>query len=178
MIRSVMVMNTEGKPQFAKFYDFQPIEKQQELIRSVYGVLCSRAENISNFVEAESIFGSDSRLVYKHFATLYFVLVFNSSENELAMLDLIQGSSNILCDGFNYKRNAYTKADLQCMNAYTKEVESCFPSDANINNVAKFLMGTVWSIKKQCKVLMISYVDDSGGLEATLGIKFIMVVGE
>uniref|UniRef100_A0A9I9DCY3 AP complex subunit sigma n=1 Tax=Cucumis melo TaxID=3656 RepID=A0A9I9DCY3_CUCME len=90
MIRSVIVMNTEGKPRFAKFYDFQPIEKQQELIRSVYGVLCSRAENISNFVEAESIFGSDSRLVYKHFATLYFVLVFNSSENELAMLDLIQ----------------------------------------------------------------------------------------
>ncbi|KAL4017161.1 hypothetical protein IC575_024837 [Cucumis melo] len=91
MIRSVIVMNTEGKPRFAKFYDFQPIEKQQELIRSVYGVLCSRAENVSNFVEAESIFGSDSRLVYKHFATLYFVLVFNSSENELAMLDLIQG---------------------------------------------------------------------------------------
>lgn len=90
MIRAVIVMNTQGKPRFAKFYDFQPVEKQQELIRSVYGVLCSRAENVSNFVEAESIFGPDSRLVYKHFATLYFVLVFNSSENELAMLDLIQ----------------------------------------------------------------------------------------
>ncbi|KAA0050601.1 AP-3 complex subunit sigma [Cucumis melo var. makuwa] len=58
MILSVIVMNSEGKPRFAKFYDFQPIEKQQELIRSVYGVLCSQAENISNFVEAESIFGS------------------------------------------------------------------------------------------------------------------------
>ncbi|XP_038893159.1 AP-3 complex subunit sigma [Benincasa hispida] len=90
MIRAVIVMNTQGKPRFAKFYNFQPVEKQQELIRSVYGVLCSRAENVSNFVEAESIFGPDSRLVYKHFATLYFVLVFNSSENELAMLDLIQ----------------------------------------------------------------------------------------
>ncbi|CAK9324005.1 unnamed protein product [Citrullus colocynthis] len=90
MIRAVIVMNTQGKPRFAKFYDFQPVEKQQELIRSVYGVLCSRAENVSNFVETESIFGPDSRLVYKHFATLYFVLVFNSSENELAMLDLIQ----------------------------------------------------------------------------------------
>ncbi|MBA0863918.1 hypothetical protein Goshw_027336 [Gossypium schwendimanii] len=33
----------------------------------------------------------DSRLVYKHFATLYFVFVFDSSENELAVLDLIQG---------------------------------------------------------------------------------------
>jgi AP-3 complex subunit sigma len=32
----------------------------------------------------------DSRLVYKHYATLYFVLVFDGSENELAMLDLIQ----------------------------------------------------------------------------------------
>ncbi|XP_022950394.1 AP-3 complex subunit sigma-like isoform X1 [Cucurbita moschata] len=90
MIRAVIVMNTQGKPRFAKFYDFQPVEKQQELIRSVHGVLCSRAENLSNFVEAESIFGPDSRLVYKHFATLYFVFVFNSSENELAMLDLIQ----------------------------------------------------------------------------------------
>ncbi|KAG2724818.1 hypothetical protein I3843_01G034500 [Carya illinoinensis] len=90
MIRAVMVMNTQGKPRLAKFYDSVPVDKQQELIRSVFGVLCSRAENVSNFVEADSIFGPDSRLVYKHYATLYFVLVFDSSENELAMLDLIQ----------------------------------------------------------------------------------------
>ncbi|PIA52666.1 hypothetical protein AQUCO_01000497v1 [Aquilegia coerulea] len=32
----------------------------------------------------------DTQLVYKHYATLYFVFVFDSSENELAMLDLIQ----------------------------------------------------------------------------------------
>jgi AP-3 complex subunit sigma len=31
-------------------------------------------------------------MVYKHLATLYFVFVFDSSENELAMLDLIQGN--------------------------------------------------------------------------------------
>ncbi|KAG6620661.1 hypothetical protein I3842_Q056100 [Carya illinoinensis] len=80
MIRAVMVMNTQGKPRLAKFYDSVPVDKQQELIRSVFGVLCSRAENVSNFVEADSIFGPDSRLVYKHYATLYF----------LAMLDLIQ----------------------------------------------------------------------------------------
>ncbi|PIA52664.1 hypothetical protein AQUCO_01000497v1 [Aquilegia coerulea] len=77
MIRAVMVMNTQGKPRLAKFYDYMPVEKQQELIRSVFGVLCSRAEN-------------DTQLVYKHYATLYFVFVFDSSENELAMLDLIQ----------------------------------------------------------------------------------------
>ncbi|KAJ6367079.1 hypothetical protein OIU77_003458 [Salix suchowensis] len=41
-------------------------------------------------MEVDSIFGPDSRLVYKHYATLYFIFVFDSSENELAMLDLIQ----------------------------------------------------------------------------------------
>lgn len=90
MIRCVMVMNTQGKPRLVKFYEYMPVHKQQELIRSVFGVLCTRAENVSNFVEADSIFGEDTRLVYKHFATLYFVFVFDSSENELAMLDLIQ----------------------------------------------------------------------------------------
>ncbi|KAK6288340.1 hypothetical protein POUND7_014519, partial [Theobroma cacao] len=58
--------------------------------RKRFAVLCSRAENVSNFIEAESVFGPDSCLVYKHFVTLYFVLVFDSSENELAELDLIQ----------------------------------------------------------------------------------------
>ncbi|PWZ15034.1 AP-3 complex subunit sigma [Zea mays] len=31
-----------------------------------------------------------TKMVYKHLATLYFVFVFDSSENELAMLDLVQ----------------------------------------------------------------------------------------
>ncbi|KAL0659007.1 hypothetical protein Bca4012_079592 [Brassica carinata] len=92
MIKAVMMMNTQGKPRLAKFYDFLPVEKQQELIRSVFSVLSSRPENVSNFLEIDSLFGPDSRLVYKHYATLYFVLVFDGSENELAMLDLIQGT--------------------------------------------------------------------------------------
>lgn len=45
---------------------------------------------MSNFINADSIFGPDSRLVYKTFATLYFVFVFDASENELAILDLMQ----------------------------------------------------------------------------------------
>ncbi|XP_050227918.1 AP-3 complex subunit sigma [Mercurialis annua] len=90
MIKAVIIMNTQGKPRLAKFYDYLRVEKQQELIRSVFGVLSSRAENVSNFMEADSIFGPDSRLVYKHYATLYFVVVFDSCENELAVLDLIQ----------------------------------------------------------------------------------------
>ncbi|PSS29431.1 AP-3 complex subunit sigma like [Actinidia chinensis var. chinensis] len=90
MIQGVVVMNDQGKPRLVKFYDYQPVERQQELIRSIYGVLCNRAENVSNFIRADSIFGPDTRLVYKTYATLYFVFIFDSSENELAMLDLMQ----------------------------------------------------------------------------------------
>ncbi|KAG6498497.1 hypothetical protein ZIOFF_046412 [Zingiber officinale] len=68
----------------------QPPEKQKELIRSVFAVLSGRPDNVSNFVEADAIFGPGTRLVYKHLATLYFIFVFDNSENELAMLDLIQ----------------------------------------------------------------------------------------
>ncbi|KAI3852881.1 hypothetical protein MKX03_003268 [Papaver bracteatum] len=90
MIEAVVMMNTQGKPRLTKFYNYVPTEKQQEIVRSIYGVLCSRAENVSNFIKADSIFGPETRLVYKHYATLYIVFVFDSSENELAMLDLIQ----------------------------------------------------------------------------------------
>ncbi|KAM0007292.1 putative adaptor protein complex, sigma subunit [Helianthus anomalus] len=89
MIRAVIVINDQGKPRLVKFYDYQPVEKQQEIIRNIYGVLCSRAENVSNFVQ-DSTFGPDTRLVYKTFATLYFIVIFDESENELAILDLMQ----------------------------------------------------------------------------------------
>ncbi|XP_072972474.1 AP-3 complex subunit sigma [Typha angustifolia] len=90
MIHAVIVMSTEGKPRLLKFYDFQPPEKQLEITRSVFSVLSGRADNVSNFIEADAIFGPGTRLVYKHLATLYFIFVFDGSENELAMLDLIQ----------------------------------------------------------------------------------------
>ncbi|EOX90577.1 Clathrin adaptor complex small chain family protein, putative isoform 1 [Theobroma cacao] len=101
-----MVMNTHGKPRLAKFYEYLwkssrslheaflrvPISYQHSSSSSsssYFSFLCCRAENVSNFIEAESIFGPDSRLLYKHFATLDFVVVY-SSEIELAVLDLIQ----------------------------------------------------------------------------------------
>ncbi|KAF5778822.1 putative Longin-like domain superfamily, AP complex, mu/sigma subunit protein [Helianthus annuus] len=37
MIRAVIVTNDQGKPRLVKFYDYQPVEKQQEIIRNIYG---------------------------------------------------------------------------------------------------------------------------------------------
>lgn len=42
------------------------------------------------FVFARLIGGSDNKLIYRHYATLYFVFCVDSSESELGILDLIQ----------------------------------------------------------------------------------------
>ena len=39
--------------------------------------------------------GADFRLIYRHYATLYFVFCVDSSESELGILDLIQVSVKI-----------------------------------------------------------------------------------
>ncbi|KAK1650652.1 hypothetical protein QYE76_068457 [Lolium multiflorum] len=90
MIQAVMVISTLGKPRLLKFYNFQDPEKRQELVLSIFQLLSERPEGVSNFVETDAIFGPGTKLVYKHLATVYFVFVFDNSENELAMLDLVQ----------------------------------------------------------------------------------------
>lgn len=45
---------------------------------------------ITFFVDFSLIGGSDYKLIYRHYATLYFVFCVDSSESELGILDLIQ----------------------------------------------------------------------------------------
>lgn len=40
--------------------------------------------------------GSENKLIYRHYATLYFVFCVDSSESELGILDLIQVSDHQL----------------------------------------------------------------------------------
>lgn len=42
------------------------------------------------FLCVRLIGGSDYKLIYRHYATLYFVFCVDSSESELGILDLIQ----------------------------------------------------------------------------------------
>lgn len=43
-------------------------------------------------VDFRLIGGSDFKIIYRHYATLYFVFCVDSSESELGILDLIQVS--------------------------------------------------------------------------------------
>ncbi|NWH82350.1 AP3S2 protein, partial [Piaya cayana] len=85
-------------------------EVQQQIIRETFHLVLKRDEHICNFLECgrtvpsasphptpplswclRSLFGgSDYKLIYRHYATLYFVFCVDSSESELGILDLIQ----------------------------------------------------------------------------------------
>ncbi|XP_023789510.1 AP-3 complex subunit sigma-2-like [Cyanistes caeruleus] len=70
---------------------WQAEEVQQQIIRDTFHLVLKRDDHICNFLECGSLFGgSDYKLIYRHYATLYFVFCVDSSESELGILDLIQ----------------------------------------------------------------------------------------
>ncbi|VDL59239.1 unnamed protein product [Hymenolepis diminuta] len=71
---------------------FKSEELQQKLLREVFSLVSKRDENVCNFLEIGSNFFSeqDCRIIYRHYATLYFVFCVDATESELGILDLIQ----------------------------------------------------------------------------------------
>ncbi|XP_063683188.1 AP-3 complex subunit sigma-1-like isoform X1 [Bolinopsis microptera] len=91
MIKAALIFNNHGKPRLSKFFTYYTEEMQQQIIRETFLLLSKREDSVCNFLEGGTLIGgSDFRLVYRHYATLYFVFCVDSSESELGILDLIQ----------------------------------------------------------------------------------------
>ncbi|XP_059469044.1 AP-3 complex subunit sigma-2 isoform X1 [Neocloeon triangulifer] len=119
MIKAILVFNNHGKPRLSKFYQYfvsksQKLihstqshmyvyrrlrgqmadlneDMQQQIIKETFQLVSKREDNVCNFLEGGSLIGgSDYKLIYRHYATLYFVFCVDSSESELGILDLIQ----------------------------------------------------------------------------------------
>ncbi|KAF7260901.1 hypothetical protein EG68_01958 [Paragonimus skrjabini miyazakii] len=91
MIRAVLIFNNYGKPRLMKFYEHYTEEQQQQILRETFQLVSRRDDDVCNFLEGGTLVGEqDYRLIYRHYATLYFVFCVDSSESELGILDLIQ----------------------------------------------------------------------------------------
>ncbi|XP_002161032.1 AP-3 complex subunit sigma-1 isoform X1 [Hydra vulgaris] len=91
MIKAILVFNNHGKPRMIKFFTHYKEDVQQQIIRESFHLVSRRDDAVCNFLEGgTALGGSDSRLIYRHYATLYFVFCVDSSESELGILDLIQ----------------------------------------------------------------------------------------
>ncbi|KYR00426.1 sigma adaptin [Tieghemostelium lacteum] len=93
MIKSILIINNHGKARLMKFYESMTIEQQQTIIREVFLLISKRSDQQCNFLEIgneSTIFDKDTKLIYRHYATLYFIFCVDSSESELSIIDLIQ----------------------------------------------------------------------------------------
>merc|ERR1719163_1227059 len=91
MIKCVLVVNNTGKPRLMRFYYDVPLDQQQVIMKTVYNQVSQRSdETCCCFAENEEIFGQGSKIIYRHFATLYFIFVCDDAESELGVLDLVQ----------------------------------------------------------------------------------------
>jgi AP-3 complex subunit sigma len=126
-------LTNTGKPRLSKFFTLIPPLIQQSLISQIFSLISDRPQGVCNFLDApELVFPTpgmskereeealrerksngkrklvggddDTRVIYRHYATLYFVYVLllfvnagadgrfvvDGAESELGILDLIQ----------------------------------------------------------------------------------------
>jgi len=97
MIHGVLIFNTSGVPRLTKFYS--PLHQSvQTLVQKIFALVSPRPATLCNFLDAPELEaflkpqedGEKLRVVYRNYATLYFVFVVDSAESELGILDLIQ----------------------------------------------------------------------------------------
>ncbi|EGO02728.1 hypothetical protein SERLA73DRAFT_176071 [Serpula lacrymans var. lacrymans S7.3] len=98
MIHAVLIFNTSGVARLTKFYT--PLhQSSQTLVEKIFSLISSRPAGLCNFLDApelEAFLGPKDdaderwRVVYRNYATLYFVFVVDGAESELGILDLIQ----------------------------------------------------------------------------------------
>eukprot|EP01006_Ploeotia_vitrea_P058772 TRINITY_DN70185_c0_g1_i1.p1 TRINITY_DN70185_c0_g1~~TRINITY_DN70185_c0_g1_i1.p1 ORF type:complete len:170 (+),score=37.48 TRINITY_DN70185_c0_g1_i1:48-512(+) len=91
MIKGMFIINNHGKPRMVKFYEQIAFAMQQTLVNEIFRRISKRSDDICNFIDNVDFWpGKDTKLIYRHYATLFFIFVVDSSESELGILDLIQ----------------------------------------------------------------------------------------
>ncbi|KAG9039236.1 Sigma-adaptin 3A [Tulasnella sp. JGI-2019a] len=99
MIHAVLIFNTAGAVRLTKFYSPVPHSVRTSLPKAIFKLVSNRPSGLCNFLDApdlpldwakNDIEDDEIRVVYRCYATLYFVFVVDSGESELGVLDLIQ----------------------------------------------------------------------------------------
>jgi AP-3 complex subunit sigma len=91
-IKAILVINIHGQVRLNKFYTDIPTTDYDRISRECYQLISKRTDSMCNFVEGNDDlpWGNDARLIYRHYATLFFIFVVDQTESELGILDLIQ----------------------------------------------------------------------------------------
>lgn len=84
MIHCLMLINRQGKIRLVKWYDSGNITDRHKYMREVAVTIIGRSSRLCNFME-----WGEYKIVYKRYASLYFITLCDKDENELTTLEII-----------------------------------------------------------------------------------------
>lgn len=92
MIKGILVINNHGMPRLMKFYQsVTGEEEQQSVLRQIFQQVSQRPDTFCNYLAGRvPEWGDETKIIYRHYATLYFVFAVDKQESDLGILDLIQ----------------------------------------------------------------------------------------
>lgn len=91
MIRFVLLLSRQGKVRLAKWYSTYTQKERAKVIRDVTPLVLGRPLKLCNFLDWK-----DNKVVYKRYASLFFVMGIDETDNELITLEIIHHFVEIL----------------------------------------------------------------------------------
>jgi len=87
----VLLISRQGKVRLAKWYGTVTAKDKAATLREVTAAVLARAPKMCNFLEWR-----ERKLVYKRYASLYFVMAVGAEDNELLTLEQIHAYVEVL----------------------------------------------------------------------------------
>lgn len=83
-LQYVLLLSRQGKTRLSKWFETYSQKDKGKIIRDVTTLVLSRRNRMSNFLEYR-----DSKVVYRRYASLYFVAGIEQDDNELLALEIV-----------------------------------------------------------------------------------------
>jgi AP-1 complex subunit sigma 1/2 len=91
MIEFILLISRQGKLRLSKWYTVRETKERSRIVREVSSLVLNRAPKMCNFLEYK-----DQKLVYKRYASLFFVMGIGKDDNELMSLEMIHQYVEVL----------------------------------------------------------------------------------
>eukprot|EP01103_Thecamoeba_quadrilineata_P012799 TRINITY_DN3394_c0_g1_i2.p1 TRINITY_DN3394_c0_g1~~TRINITY_DN3394_c0_g1_i2.p1 ORF type:complete len:156 (-),score=11.75 TRINITY_DN3394_c0_g1_i2:13-480(-) len=84
MIHFLMLLNRQGKTRLAKWYSPFTQKEKTRFSREIGNMILNRPQKLCNFLEWKSY-----KIIFKRYASLFFIVCADPTDNELLMLEII-----------------------------------------------------------------------------------------
>ncbi|OBZ70196.1 AP-1 complex subunit sigma-1 [Grifola frondosa] len=91
MINYILLVSRQGKVRLAKWYMTMPQKAKAKIVKDVTQLVLARRTRMCNFLEYK-----DTKVVYRRYASLFFVSGISSGDNELITLEIIHRYVEVL----------------------------------------------------------------------------------